>query len=182
MILGLSGKKQAGKSTVAKHLVEHHGFTEISWAEPLKEIIGKQLLGLTDEQMSDGELKEKKDPLWGETPRRLLQLIGTECFRAIVDPDFWVKIGVRNIHNLQKQGIENFVISDCRFPNEMFAVKELLGGHSVRIVKEGQISNDFHGSEVALDKWNFDFKIVVQPGDISGLKLRTNQLVEFLSR
>lgn len=39
MIIGLSGKKRSGKSTVGKLLEENFGFRQISFAEPLKKIV-----------------------------------------------------------------------------------------------------------------------------------------------
>jgi dephospho-CoA kinase len=37
ILIGLTGKKQSGKSTVADYLVQHFQFTELSFAKPLKE-------------------------------------------------------------------------------------------------------------------------------------------------
>jgi len=184
MILGLSGKKQAGKSIVAKQLVEKHGFTEIIYAEPLKELIGKQLLGLTHGQLYGDAEKDLKDPLWKRTPRQLIQLIGTECFRAIVDADFWVKIAFKKIDKLHKQGVKDFVITDCRFPNEIEAVEYFEHGHTVRIIRNnyGFPNFDFHPSEIALDHWKFDYTIIAESGDIAGLQLRIDQIVEILRR
>lgn len=38
MIIGLTGRKRSGKSTAARYLVENHGFTELSFAAPLKKM------------------------------------------------------------------------------------------------------------------------------------------------
>ena len=50
-IIGLCGKKQSGKSTVTNFLKNSYGFYEISFAYPLKEIIGRELFGLNDDQL-----------------------------------------------------------------------------------------------------------------------------------
>lgn len=181
MILGLSGKKRSGKSTVASFLCSEFGFKEISWAYPLKEIIGNKLLGLTHDQMyGEEEIKEAVDPFWGKSPRDLLQIIGTDCFRKQVHPEFWVKLGIREIEK-QLKSYRNIVVSDCRFPNEMRAI-EKLGGHPVRITREGQINNDSHPSEIALDTYSFPYEIVAKSGDIEGLELRSKQLVTTIDR
>ena len=38
IILALSGPRACGKSTIAKHLVNHHGYTRIAFADALREI------------------------------------------------------------------------------------------------------------------------------------------------
>ena len=176
MIIGLSGKKQSGKSTVTNFLTRR-GFMEVSWAAPLKKKIGMELLGLTHEQVyGTEEDKEAVDDFWGRSPRELLQIIGTECFRNLVHPDFWVKLGVKEIR-AQTFLKRNVVVSDCRFPNEIEAVKKL-GGSSVRIIREGQSSTDRHPSETALDRYDFDYIITAKSGDLDGLKMRMDQILQ----
>ena len=130
MIIGLAGKKQNGKSTVADYLTVDHKFVEVSWAGPLKQIIGMGLLGLKEHQVY-GTLEDKEtvDEFWGKSPRELLQIIGTDCFRNLVDPEFWVKVGIRDINLMTNSGFD-VVVSDCRFPNEIEAIKNLGGQRS----------------------------------------------------
>jgi hypothetical protein len=113
-----------GKSTAANYLVERHGFTRLSFAAPLK----KMLLtldpyvssGFDDQFYRTSEILEAH----GETEaknlfpeyRRLLQVLGTDCIRA-VDPEFWVRAAVAQI------GSGKYVFDDVRFPNEAEAVK-----------------------------------------------------------
>jgi len=168
IIVGLCGNKQSGKSTVAQHLVSL-GFYEISWAYPLKEIIGRELFGLKEHQLyGSEEEKEAIIPDWGLSARQILQLTGTECFRKVIRDDFWVVIGKRRLIELFDRG-KNIVISDCRFPNEMEAIKSL-GGYSVRIVRRGQISTDPHPSENSLNDYITDHTIIASSGDIKELK------------
>jgi len=164
MIIGLCGKKQSGKSTVAKYLLEA-GFQELSWAYPLKEIVGRQLFGLNDDQLYGSEAaKEAIIPDWGYSPRQILQLVGTECFRKVIRDDFWVVLGRRKLQGYAAAGM-NVVISDCRFPNEMEAIKAV-GGYTVRIVREGQVSVDMHPSENSLNNYKTDCEISAPSGRI----------------
>ena len=77
------------------------------------------------------------------TPRLLLQLLGTECGRNIIHPNIWVnalmseyKESPQNI--LKGEGYQlgdvypNWIITDCRFPNELEAVKKE-GGITIRV-------------------------------------------------
>jgi len=158
MIISLSGKKRSGKSTVAKHLT-NKGWWEVSWAYPLKEVIGKQLFGLSYEQMYGSmQYKEAIISEWGLSPRQILQVVGTDLFRRYICDDFWVRIGIRKIKELQEKNPNlNIVISDTRFLNEADAIKTL-GGHLVWLHRENNpYSNDNHPSETALDDykgWN----------------------------
>lgn len=168
MLIGLTGKKRAGKTTVANHLVEKYNFHEISFADPLKKIIGEELLGLTPEQLFDPVKKEQVDPFWNKSPRVLLQLIGTDCFRNIIDPDFWVKLAEREITKHLDAG-KNVVLSDVRFPNEVDCVTKL-GGKMIHIIRlESSTTFDCHASETALDKYVFNYRIEAPSGDIESL-------------
>jgi hypothetical protein len=180
LLFGLSGKKQSGKSTVAIYLKEKYNFLEVSWADPLKQIVGKKLLGLTEFQVNGPmEKKEAIDPFWGKSPRELLQIIGTDCFRDQVHPDFWVKIGMRKIQQHLEDGY-SVVVTDCRFPNELSAIKNL-AGHSVRISRPDQVNKDRHPSELALDSFEHDYNISAESGDIDGLKFQIKQVLEKVS-
>jgi hypothetical protein len=175
-ILGLSGKKRAGKSTVAEHLVAKHGFREVSWAEPLKQHIGVDLMGFTYEQLY-GDQKEVVDEFWKDTPRAFLQKIGTDLFRTM-DEDFWVKVGIKNIKAWKAVGVEKIVVSDCRFPNEFKAIKDL-GGFTLRVAREDYHTPDFHASETALDGVEADGTISAATGNIDMLKVRADQFLEW---
>ncbi len=121
-LLGLTGLAASGKSTVANYLVEQHGFTRLSFAAPLKKMLrtldpylssdfDSELYRLSEltEDYNETELKS----LFPEY-RRLLQVLGTDCIRAI-DEGFWVNAAAHQITNWV-QG--KYVFDDTRFPNE----------------------------------------------------------------
>lgn len=174
LLVGLSGKKQSGKSTLAKYLEEKHAFFEYGWADPLKQIIGMDLMGLTVDQVyGSNKDKETIDAFWGKSPRQLLQIIGTECFRKQVDPDFWVKVGVRQFTNFRDR---NIVVPDCRFPNEIEAIKNE-GGIVIRVVREDWTVKDEHESETALDNYDFEHIVTAKTGEIESLQLQTELIL-----
>ena len=178
-VLGLSGKKRAGKSTVAEHLVVQHGFTEISWAHPLKKYIGEYLMGFTEDQLY-GDLKEVVDDFWKDTPRAFLQKIGTDLFRAM-DEEFWVKVGLKHLEKVKAitpEANQKFVFSDCRFPNEVSAIKDI-GGFTLRVAREDYHTPDFHASETALDGFKFDGAISAATGNLDMLRIRSDQFLDW---
>src|SRR3990167_4042195 len=170
MIISLSGKKQSGKSSVAKYLVEKYGFIEVSWANPLKEIIGRQLFGLTTEQLYGTTAdREKIDQYWNLSAREILQKVGTDLFRVHFMDDFWVRIGVEKIKNEVANG-HNVVISDTRFPTERKAA-ENLGGKTIRMKRPDMISADYHDSETSLDDASFEYDISATTGHLNDVYL-----------
>lgn len=174
LLVGLSGKKQSGKSTIARYLGEKHAFFEYGWADPLKQVIGIELMGLTVDQVyGSNKDKETVDTFWGKSPRHLLQIIGTECFRKQVDPDFWVKVGIKHFTTFKDR---NIVIPDCRFPNEVEAIKKL-GGVVIRVVREDWTVKDEHESETALDNYNFEHVVTAKTGELESLQLQTELIL-----
>jgi hypothetical protein len=64
------------------------------------------------------------------TPRLMLQLWGTEVCRRGFHDDIWIASLENKLRNCQ----DDVVISDCRFPNEIKAIKAQ-GGIVVRVIR-----------------------------------------------
>ena len=79
MLIGLVGKKGAGKDSVADYLVTHHGYQKHAFALPIKQACS--LMFQVDMAAFDGENKEVVDPQHGMTPRQMLQKVRTDFFR-----------------------------------------------------------------------------------------------------
>jgi hypothetical protein len=76
------------------------------------------------------EWREQVDPWWAErldmptlTPRWVLQYWGTEVCRRSFHDDIWIA----SLENKLRNSKDNIVISDCRFPNEIQAIKKAGG-------------------------------------------------------
>jgi hypothetical protein len=176
MLISLSGKKRSGKSSVARYLIDKHGFVEVSWAYPLKEIIGVQLFGLNSDQLYGSDFdKERVDRRWGMSPREILQKVGTDLFRRHFMEDFWVRIGVDNIKDTLALG-KSIVVSDTRFPNEIAAIVAL-GGTTIRMKRTDYPSGDTHPSETALDDSPFDYTIEAKTGHLHDVYLIIDSIV-----
>lgn len=107
---------------------------------------------------------------------RLLQILGTECFRDLLGKDVWVNALLRNAEG-------GLVISDVRFPEEAAAVRAR-GGVVVEIVRTGAGRADgrstAHASETALAGDRPDHT-VLNDGSIEDLRAIAQNLVKILS-
>lgn len=160
-VLGLVGPKGVGKSTVADYLEQEHGFLRISFAEPLRAML--LAFGLSSDELGEG--KEKPlirffGPDTKITPRHLMQTLGTEWGRNLVDREIWTKHLRNQIEKVAKGGSGfDIVIDDVRFPNEALVIEEL-GGKLVRIERTGFEFSAEHESEKGLvgvvnQNWKF---------------------------
>ena len=128
MIIGITGAIGSGKDTIADYLITHHGFKRLSFAGKVKDVA--HVVFGWDRDLLEGLTKASRawreviDPYWGISPRTALQRIGTEMFRTHIHPDTWVKAVVAQINAAPSQ---NYVITDCRFENEVRAIKDLGG-------------------------------------------------------
>lgn len=143
MIIGLVGKKQVGKDTVAQYLVNYYDFIQHAYAAPLKKAC-QVLFLLESEQLHVNRLKEQTDPRWGKTPREMMQLVGTDLFRQHVDQDFWVK-HMEHWLNEHTDKNKNIVISDVRFQNEADLIRKK--GGVLWLIERDTVFHDNHQSE-----------------------------------
>lgn len=144
MIIGVCGAIGSGKDTVADYLCTFHGFKRISFAGSLKDAVAsvfgwdRELLEGTTK--SSREWREQVDPWWSErlgiphlTPRWVLQQWGTEVCRKSFHEDVWVA----SLENKLRSTTDNIVITDCRFANEVKALKNA-GGIVLRVERGPQ--------------------------------------------
>jgi hypothetical protein len=140
MIIGICGFIGSGKDTIADYLVNLHGFRRESFANSLKDAVA-QVFGW-DRTMLEGrtkqarEWREQRDEWWSNrlgmnvTPRLVLQYWGTDVLRRNFHDDIWIA----SLENKLRNSRDHVVISDCRFPNEIKAIKQA-GGKVIRVVR-----------------------------------------------
>jgi len=141
MIIGIVGLIGSGKDTIADYLQNIHQFRRESFAHTLKDAVAA-VFGW-DRELLEGRTKESRawreqvDPWWAErlgmpdlTPRWVLQHWGTEVVRKGFHDDTWIAA----LENKLRKTTDDIVISDCRFPNEIKAIKAA-GGIVIRVVR-----------------------------------------------
>ena len=147
MIIGLCGACGAGKDTVANILVNEHGFIKLSFAAALKDVVS--IVFSWPREMLEGDTpasrawRETIDPFWtkkteidGFTPRKALQIVGTNLFRNRLYEDTWIDIVENKITKiLEARPDARIVITDCRFENEIGLVQKFHEARIIQIVK-----------------------------------------------
>jgi len=177
ILIGLTGRASAGKSTVAKYLCEQHGFDELAFATPIKQALALILreFGTTLEDFEDPARKVTPIDDITRTPRELLQTLGTEWGRERVCEGLWVRILARRLARLDYAPA--MVISDVRFANEAQWIRDI-GGQVWGIVRpRASKVPATHQSEIGLvpelvDKW------ILNDTDVAALRARVDFLLE----
>lgn len=121
ILIGLHGKKRSGKSTVTRYLVEQYGFGEVSFAAPLKRGLAT-MLGLDIQDLERDDLKEAVVPWLGKSPRDMMQTLGTQWGRELVNDRIWIILAERAMKRHRALGAAGVIFSDVRFDNEAEAV------------------------------------------------------------
>lgn len=168
-IVGLySSFPQSGKTFFAKELAKeaHRAGLKaeiLSFAEPLKDMLRTLLrhAGCTPafiRQAFSSDYKEVPVAFLGDkTPRYLLQTLGTEWGRELVDRNIWVNVLLSKIYASDSHLI---IVDDMRFPNEADALR----GLSATLCRISRVTSapEFiaHPSEGALDDYPFDYTFV----------------------
>jgi hypothetical protein len=134
-LIAFTGLPRSGKDTAAAFLVERHSFRRLAFADPLKDAAA--ILLQRERWQMNGEYdfdREAVLPEWGFTTRDFLQRFGTEVMRDNFGQDFWLR------HMRGRIGVGDYVITDCRFPNEVSLVHDL-GGTVVEIIRPGCVKS-----------------------------------------
>lgn len=165
MLIGITGYARHGKDTTADVLVRQFGYTKYSFAGKMKQCL-KIIFGWSDEYIANS--KDIVDHKWGISPRKVLQLFGTEFgqhmlsnaspeFKRITGRKLWVKALLNSIERKSTA-----VIADLRYPHEADEVRAS-GGVIIRV--EGSYAGcptvgREHSSEMDIDLITPDYTIV----------------------
>lgn len=192
-LYGLGGKLRAGKDAVGDYLEANHAFTKLGMSDALNEALlalnpiiptGKywesgyeHYMTYQDYHAAHGYVEAKKNP----EVRRLLQALGTEVGRNMIDPDVWVNIAEAKIQALRSQGIP-VVITAVRFPNEIEMIRRL-GGTTVWIHRAEQARTDAgeaitqHASETSVDAYDFEY-VISNNGTLDDLYVKVENVLD----
>jgi len=169
-----SSAMRMGKSETAKYFVKEYKYNMLTFAEPMKDMIGVVLKGLgygEDKiyEMLYGNLKELVIPELGVTPRFLLVTLGSKWGRGMINDDMWIKIALGNLDpNLR------YVCEDVRLLNEAEHLREK-GFKIIRVINP-RIPLVESISEGKLDDYSFDH-VIMNDGSIEDLHEQIENIV-----
>jgi len=151
LLIGLTGYAGAGKETVADRLEAQHHFERAAFADCLKDMLAVLLeaLGADHAHLTEPHLKAAEIPQIGTSARRLMQTLGTEWGRRMIDRNLWTRTTAHRLglDDLPRSAPihDRIVITDVRFPEEA-AWLESVGGILVRVHRPG-LEHMSHESE-----------------------------------
>lgn len=179
MIIGISGKKGSGKDAFGGHLIDegiiHNKECEsFSFAGPIKQMVMTGF-NLTYDQIY-GAKKEEVIPYLGVTPRYLMQTLGTEWGRNLIQPNIWVDTLFEYVDGVVDD-VDFATITDVRFLNEIESVKKR-NGILVKVQRDEVDNNgDSHLSETELDYFaDWDY-IIDNNGTLADLQNSASTLL-----
>lgn len=180
-IIALAGRKECGKSTVAKFL-EDNKFIRVSFATPLKQLIAdiincsvedinkfkksgiNHLINDSDIQLIHNRTKVDipfiEKCIGGKAftnTRDMMQVIGTDIIREF-NKDWHVNETLKHIKSLSKD--TNIVVDDVRFDNEK-KLMDNLGAYCWYIVRNKYDNISNHISETALSWHDFYPNVII---------------------
>jgi len=184
-LIAVVGPKRSGKDTVAEYLIKHYDFQRYSFADPIKRA-AMHMFGFTEAQMwGSTEDKETIDPRWNISPRRMLQIIGTDLFQFDIQKHlkdgefpFGRSVWVNRFKVWYREEMDkpyDIVIADMRFHHEANAIREL-NGEIWRVVRPSLTLNDEHPSEKEQESILAD-KTIINDGDLNDLYTKIKNII-----
>lgn len=181
-LIGVGGRKGQGKDAFA-HLLGSD-WTVIGMSDTLYDAllrldppveVGGKNLNVSEflyQRCSGDWVVAKRNP----DVRQLLQRLGTDVVRDLVDEDAWVKMMERKVLEHLQVG-RNVAVTGIRFPNELLAIRRL-GGLTVWVERfTPDLAEDTHISEVSLNSEDFQVQ-VSNTGSLDDLQRVASQIAE----
>lgn len=166
-VIGISGRAGSGKTTVAGMIP---GAVVLQLADPLYAALAA-MLGLPESMLRSPHYKEQPVPGLGKSPRQMLQTLGTEWGREMVDRQVWIRLLERRISALRDAGVETVAVADVRFENEATAIRAMPGGEVWRVHRPGAGTTAGHSSESGVKLLEHDVEIQ-NCGNLDALRTR----------
>lgn len=161
-----SSVPHSGKSEIGKILIRQLGYVEHPFARPLKEHcihLIQVVTGMSEKSARKYLYSSKKEQIPGMPPgitgRVLMQKVGTDFGRNMLDRLIWLNAWKREVQTYNKMFF--VVADDMRFEEEAGTIRNM-GGQLWRVTRPGlpPLETDDHESEGRLEHFDFDVEIL----------------------
>jgi len=197
MIVGIGGLYGAGKDAVSDYLVDNYDWVKFGMSDALNDALLK-LNPLVPVKQDDpepdaiwavqnritahvrydelyasvGYVEAKKNP----EVRRLLQVLGTEVGRNMIDDAVWVNIAKRRVLDASRN--RDVILTGIRYPNEQDMIRSI-GGDLWWVDRPGfarAAGGTQHSSETTLSSAGFD-QTIRNDGTLNDLYIKIDDLI-----
>jgi len=151
-LIGIAGKARSGKNTMANFIQAEYGGYQYSFAGPLRRML-KAGFGIDmDNNAYWQDNKETVIPAFGKSPRQMMQTLGTEWGRNLVNRGIWLILAQQELFNRGP----GMIVTDVRFEDEAEWIRNHRGV-VIHIDRPNAAQVSTHNSENG---------VLVGPGDI----------------
>lgn len=157
-IIALTGPAGCGKDLVSEIMTTQMlrrdpnvKLRSLSFASPIKEavaaILGCRVEDFEDRSFKEGSLLDSHN--LDTSPRIMMQLMGDQYARQMIDDQIWIKIAEQRLDAAEDQGVDYMFITDCRYENEQEWILDN-GGVVIYVDRQAVDPVAAHASEAGL--------------------------------
>jgi hypothetical protein len=168
-LIGIAGRARSGKDTVANFIIAAIGGYRYSFADPIRAMLAPLGVDMNDPYWQ--ARKEDVIPALGVSPRRMMQTLGTEWGRNLINPDLWLVMA----HQRLLRNGPGMVISDVRFENEAAWIRKH-GGRIIHVIRPEAKAVEAHASEDGIEMQDTDARLF-NSGTLEELQLSVRELL-----
>lgn len=168
-LIGIAGRARSGKDTVANFIIAAIGGYRYSFADPIRAMLAPLGVDMNDPYWQ--ARKEDVIPALGVSPRRMMQTLGTEWGRNLINPDLWLVMA----HQRLLRNGPGMVISDVRFENEAAWIRKH-GGRIIHVIRSEAKAVEAHASEDGIEMQDTDARLF-NSGTLEELQLSVRELL-----
>jgi hypothetical protein len=178
MLIGITAPVRSGKDTVAKYLAFRYGFTQMTFAHPLKAGTQK-LFSLNPAEAFDDMLKDVPLAQWDASPRELWCMV-SRGLKHVFGDQLFVRLWEAAFDELPTDS--PVVVSDVRTEDEAAAIRKR-GGFIVHLSRpdaptlQGAVANDVMHQGIQFQCGDL---LLVNDGDLDDLFHSVEFLMESL--
>lgn len=163
-IFGFTGAARSGKDTAAAFLQAHIGGYRYAFADPLRAMLLAGF-GIDMNEQYWKDRKEEPIPAFGVSPRQMMQTLGTEWGRKMINTDVWLLLAK---NELITHG-SGMIITDVRFENEAAWVRKM-GGVVIHVKRDAAPTVSAHESENGVHVAELLDHIIMNDGSLEDLQ------------